>query len=388
MKTKFIIALGFFALFGLMNQPFMPVPVRITTYSLAYLPSILASGLTYWYYDSTMEAKYTVLTTAAKSVVAWHAILSTTYYGQLAAASFWLSELEEYWNNHSNQTCVEMLSVSVAPTFAVSCVEFQVLRVVFLLYPYKVLNLNHDQLAYPLVASVPTVSGILLLKTYFESGGLCIEKLLDQTFNKLDMVINQENFLFSNMNLKVFFTIIFLIVEAPIHLTKYCKVITETIIYAACWWNRGRNAVHPATVHLATDHPATHHPATDHSATDHPATDHPATVHPASDHPTTDHPATVNTATDHPATDQPAQQPLQLDTYVNLYKVGPFLLVAICFGFIEILRLMNYKTEIMRRTSFDWVLLGLPIYWIISSDDICDFIQLKCSQLKSRLGYY
>ena len=57
------------------------------------------------------------------------------------------------------------------------------------------LNLNHDRLAYPLVASVPTVSGFLLLITYFESGGLCIKHLLDLTFNKLDMEIDLENFI-------------------------------------------------------------------------------------------------------------------------------------------------------------------------------------------------
>ena len=292
MKSKFVIALGFFALFGLMNQPFIPVPVRITTYSLAYLPSILASGSTYWYYDSTMEAKHTVLTTAAKSVVAWHATLSTAYYGQLAAASFWSTELKEYWNNNVNQTCVEILPVSVAPNFVISLLEFQVLRALFLLYPYEVLNMNHDRLAYPLVASVPTLSGILLLMTYFDNGGLCKNQVLVQIFSKLDMVIDQENFIFSNMNPVPLFTMLILIVEASIRLAKYWKVITETIMYAACWWNRRRNAVHP--------------------------------VH----------------------SDQPSsQQPLQLVTYVNFYKVGSCVLVSVCFGFIHILRLVNFKTE-------------------------------------------
>ena len=335
MKLKLVIAVGFFALFGLMNQPFMPVPVRITTYSLAYLPSIMASGLAYWYYDSTMEAKHTVLTTAAKSVVAWHSALSTTYCSQLAAASFWSSELEEYWNNNVNQTCVEMLPVIVAPSFVLSLLEFQVLRAIFLLYPYEVLNMNHDRLAYPLVASVPTLSGIILLIVYFDNGGLCKEQVWDLVFSKLDMVIDQKNFLFSNMNPVPIFTMLILIVEASIRLAKYWKVITETIMYAACWWNRRRNAVYP-----------TH-------------------------------------------SDQPSPQPLHLNIYVNLYKVDPFMLVSLCYGFIHILHLLNFKTEVMiNQVTFDCAMLGLPIYWVISSDDICDFIKLKYSQQKYRLGYY
>ena len=162
MKLKLVLAVGFFALFGFINQPFVPVPVRMTTYSLAYIPSILASGLTYWYYDSTMEVQHTVLTTAAKSVLAWHAILSTTYYGQLTAASFWSTELVEYGNNNGNQTCVTFLRLSVVgPNLLVSIFEFQVIRGLFVFSPYEVLAFNHDLLAYPLVASVPTVSGML-----------------------------------------------------------------------------------------------------------------------------------------------------------------------------------------------------------------------------------
>ena len=332
MKSKVVIALGFFALFSLINQPFMPVPVRVTTYTLAYLPSILASGLTYWYYDNTMEAKHTVLTTAAKSVFAWHALLSTTYYGQLTAASFWSTELEEYWNNNGYQTCVEMLPVIVAPSFVFSLLEFQVLRAIFLLYPYEVLNMNHDRLAYPLVASVPTASGFMLLITYFESGGLCIKQLLGLTFKKLDMDMNQENFIFSNLNPVPLFTLLILIIEALMRLAKNWILITETIKYTVCWFRR-RNIVHPAS-------------------------------------------------------DQPSSGMLQMLIFIDFYKLGPLLLVAISYGFIRILLLVNYKTEVMSQVIFDCALLELPIYWVISSDDICNFIKSKYNQRKYRLGYY
>ena len=159
---KLVIAVGFFALFGLINQPFVPVPVRITVYSLVFPPSMLASAIIYWYYDSTIEVKHTVLTTAAKSVVAWHAVFATSYYGQITTMSFWLTELEDYWNNTANYTCITILPLCVGPTFFVSLLEFQVIRALFVIYPYEVLALNHDCLTYPMVVSVPTLSGIMM----------------------------------------------------------------------------------------------------------------------------------------------------------------------------------------------------------------------------------
>ena len=129
MKLKLVIAVGFFALFGLINQPFVSVPVRITTYSLVYPPSMLASAIIYWYYDSTMEAKQTVLTTAAKSVVAWHAVFATSYYGQITTMSFWSTELEDYWNNTANYTCITILPLCLGPTFFVSLSYPRVIKI-------------------------------------------------------------------------------------------------------------------------------------------------------------------------------------------------------------------------------------------------------------------
>ena len=186
------------------------------------------------------------------------------------------------------------------------------------------MNANHDRLAYPLVASVPTASGFLLLITYFESGGLCIKHLLDLTFNKLDMDINQDNFIFSNLNPVPLFTLLILIIEAWIRLSKNWIVISETIKYTVCWWNR-RNTVHPAS-------------------------------------------------------DQPSSVMLRLLTFTDLYKLGPLLMVALGYGFIRILLFVDIKTEVLSQVMFDCALLALPIYWVISSDDICDFIKLKINQ--------
>lgn len=244
MKLKHVIPVGFLALFSLINQPFMPVPVMMTTYLLAYIPSVLATGMTYWYYDSTLETKYTVLTTAAKSVIAWHATFSTLYYGQLTVISVWSTEYQEYWNTNSNNTCLSILSLSVGPTFLLSILEFQILRALFVFYPYEVLALDDDSLAYPLIASVPLVSVVLLLITFYNSGGLCNINFLEQLTLKLGMVVNNGNFIYSNFNLQILFNSLILLVEASIRLKNNWKAIRGTVRYIVCWWNRS-NSVYP-----------------------------------------------------------------------------------------------------------------------------------------------
>ena len=325
MKLKLVIAVGLFAFFGLINQPFVPVPVRITDYCLVYPLSMLASGLTFWYYDSTMEVKHTILTTAVKTVIVWHTIMLTTYYGQLTTASMWSSELEEYWNNTVNQTCGTTLpSTAVGLTLHVSIFEFQVIRALLVFYPYKVVALNHDILSFPLVASVPIVAGILQMITYHNNRTFCNPMLLQQFISKLDIVINDGSFIFPNFNFHFLFHYLILFAEACIRLKSNWKDI--------CWCKR-RNTVHPST-------------------------------------------------------DKSSSEMLQIATYLNPYKVGPFLMMALCFVFFQVLNLVQHNVIDLDNVIIDCVLLGLPIYWVISSDNICDFIKLKYNQWKYSLGYF
>ena len=72
---KITIAVYFFVLLGLIIIVDTPVPVRrILAYSLLYIPSLFASVMVYWFYDSFPERRYTILTSAAKFVVVWHMI--------------------------------------------------------------------------------------------------------------------------------------------------------------------------------------------------------------------------------------------------------------------------------------------------------------------------
>ena len=334
MKLKLVLAVVFFVLFGFMNQPFVPVPVRMTTNSLVYLPSILASGLTYWYFDSIMEAKRTILTTAAKSVVGLYATQITVYYGQLITASMWSSELEEYWNNNDNHTCGTFIHISViGPNLLVSITEFQVIRALFVFFPYQVLDLNHDFLAYPLVVSVPLVAGILQMITYIYSGTVCNQVILEELASKLDIKLNFENFVFPEVDFFYLFHFLILLAEACIQMKNNWKDFTETVMYTVCWCKR-KNAVHTSPI-------------------------------------------------------QPSAENLLGASYLNLYKVGSFLLVILCFLFIQLLnKTLNYNMISASQVIADCLLLGLPIYWVISSNDISDFTKLKYNQLKYSLGYF
>ena len=132
--------------------------------------------------------------------------MSTTNYGQLVTASIWSTDLQKYWNNTGNQTCETILPYRVVSlSLIVSIFEFQFIKALLVFYPYEVLALNHEILAYPLVASVPIVSGILQIITYYYSGTLCNAILLKQLVSKLDIVINVKNFIFSTFNFQFVF---------------------------------------------------------------------------------------------------------------------------------------------------------------------------------------
>ena len=150
--------------------------------------------------------------------------------------------------------------------------------------------------------------------------------------SKLDIAINDENFIFSDDLFLI--PILILLVEACIRLKNNWKVIIQTLMSAVCWCKR-RNAVHPST-------------------------------------------------------NQHSSEMLQSQTatYLNSYKVGPFLLMALCFVLFQVLSLLKYNVIDISKVIIDCVMLGLPIYWVMSSGDICEFIQLKYSQLKYRLGYF
>ena len=161
---------------------------------------------------------------------------------------------------------------------------------------------------------------------------VCNVVIVEEFASKLDIKINVENFLFPEVDFFFLFHSLILLTEACIRLNNNWRVITEMVRYTCCCWKR-RNAVHPST-------------------------------------------------------SQPSSDNLLVASYLNLYKVGSFLLVVLCFLFVQLLhQTFNFNMISANQVLADCLWLGLPIYWV-NSYVICDFIKLKYKQLKYSLGSF
>ena len=80
MNLRQVMFVGYIFFFVLINVPVVYPIVRLTTYSMLLLPSIILSGLVYIFYDSVPIEKYSLLTTAAKSIVVWHIVMTLSTY--------------------------------------------------------------------------------------------------------------------------------------------------------------------------------------------------------------------------------------------------------------------------------------------------------------------
>ena len=163
----------------------------------------------------------------AKSVISWHMIASTTVYSQLAVAALWSTELEKHLNSTSNITCASIPSVSVFPAVPIAGMEFQVIRTLFELFPYDILALEPDKFAYPLVASVPIITGILQMIVYLEGGGLCQKLHLSLLARKLNINIVMENFIFPKLILMGILSFMFVGLEIFIRVWKNWSSVTR-----------------------------------------------------------------------------------------------------------------------------------------------------------------
>lgn len=232
MKFKLVIALSFIAISGMVNLPFVPAPVRIIHLSLANIPSMLASGVSFWYYHNFPEAKYTVLTTAAKSVVVWHTVVSLTVYFDISTYHIFWNELEADLSVNASRTSIcPVTSILVSNTIFTSAVlEFQVLRTWFEMNPFQVIALNHDLLAYPLVALVPIISGLYLLAFYLKGVALCNKTLLKGLGHKVNVNIVQENFDFPDLDPRIIQIMLVVTLELFIRIRRNWNTIVQTCL--------------------------------------------------------------------------------------------------------------------------------------------------------------
>ncbi len=168
--------------------------------------------------------QYTLLTSAAKSVVAWHMFYTASTYGYIIYSSFNLEDLKTRWERNGNLTCYQNpagLKLNLYPVFAI--LEVQLLRAAYELFPYRFLALSHDKLAYPMAFSVPLFAISYTTFIFMKKETLCSlgpEMLLLFKLN-LDFSNTSTYLVKNNFDNIVYLMIV--IIEAIIRLCKKKK---------------------------------------------------------------------------------------------------------------------------------------------------------------------
>ena len=306
----------------------------------------------YEYYSSFPVMKYTLLTSAAKSVVAWHMFYTASSYGYVIFSSLFLEDLKNRWETDGNITCYQNpagLKLVFYPVTAI--LEFQILRLTFEAFPYRFLDMNHDLLAYPMAISVPVLALLLKIFIYIQQGTLCSVGPEMILHFKLNLDISKTKTYFSDNRIDNLVYLLIIIFEAFIRICRFCKRGKST---------QRRNKVGVANPRAKE---AWIEPESTQNKQETTLSDVKITIE---NEPTTN---LENKNTKHETT------------------IGP---IAPMFFFATILWLLYKfvsKEYYLSSVYYDCLLLGLPFYWILSSNEIIKYLKLKFCQFKTNLGF-
>ncbi len=224
MEPKCFILIGFSVLFLIINLPEISLTLKVLAYSVTMFPSIVASCITYYYYACIPVTQYTLLTSAAKSVIAWHAVFSASIYTYTFVATVYWKELQDSWNTDGNFTCYLSPVGSMLELYpATAIAEFQLLRIFFELWPYRFLALNHDFLGTLLALSVPLVAGSVQLFMYLTQGTLCPKVPIIFFHYRLDMKLKTDEVFFTNLRPEIVIILIIVVAEILVRLYRSSK---------------------------------------------------------------------------------------------------------------------------------------------------------------------
>ncbi len=317
-------------------------------------------GSIFEYYSSTPMMQYTLLTSAAKSVVAWHMFYTASTYGYVLYSSFFLKNLKESWEENGNITCYQNpagLKLNLYPVTAI--LEVQLLRVAFEMFPYRFLALSHDKLAYPMAWSVPLFAICLKIFTFKKKGTLCSLGPVMILCYKLNLDISNTNTFLVDNNIDNMIYSIIVMIEAIIRLCRVCKKKKWKYRNKVDVVNIPRNQasrkawVEPK-ITLAEKETTKGHINIDQLKNNE--------NEPAAERVTTKH-----------------LKATMIGPFVPMFFFGLFLWIIVNFIVVQY-NLSSVYTDCM--------LLGLPFYWVISSQEIKFHLKLKISQFKVKLGYF
>jgi hypothetical protein len=225
MKFNIIITAISFTAFGLLQLQEVPPAVRMAGITVAYLPSTASAGLCFFYFQKIPDSRYSLLTTAAKSVVGYHILMSTGFYIREFAMAFFSSTMKESLEMSPNITCHYDLTLLLPPLGTAAIAQLQVLRYIMTIMPQTFLELDHSLLAYPLVASVPITTGAVMFLIYYLSGSLCDRFGVRMLIHTLNLNVDVDNMLFAVPDPKAVFFSISVLIEGLIRIYKSWETI-------------------------------------------------------------------------------------------------------------------------------------------------------------------
>ena len=239
MKFQKVLVFGAIALFVIVNRPTAPVPIRMLIYVLFSILSLTASALLFYYYMRVPESQISLLTTAAKSVLASHMASIMALYGYLIFYSMFLEDVEQDWKKNSEESCYWPMS-SISVNFMFSLVVFQLLRAAFEVDPYRVLSLNHDKLACPLTITICSMTVTHQLFTYLHGDTLCDKQITEQLLYKLNIKIDYNKVTFIPFNQRIVLSYIASGLQLFIFLYRKSRILIRYLL------KRTRRKIKPA----------------------------------------------------------------------------------------------------------------------------------------------
>ena len=99
---------------------------------------------------------------------------------------------KEDWDINGNTSCYWNPAGNILGLYPVTAMaEFQIIRALFELFPYRFLSLDHELLALPLAFSVPVIAGSLQIFVYVTQGTLCTPAPTANSLYKLDICLGK-----------------------------------------------------------------------------------------------------------------------------------------------------------------------------------------------------
>ena len=237
MNLKYITLITSFAVFGIVLLPGVPIQVRMTITTVMYIPSIFASGSSFYYYHKIPESRYSLLTTSAKSVVAYHMITSTSIYVRDMLMLF-SESYKQSWETIPNEKCSWDVSM-VTPTFMFGGIaQLQSFRLFMVVSPERFLEMDHSFWAYPITATVPITVCLFLIIAYVYHYSICDQMNVNILFQKFNINIESKNIMFKTVDIRGVFCLMVLGIEILIRIYENWGILTKRLkILKTCCTN-------------------------------------------------------------------------------------------------------------------------------------------------------